>query len=174
MKLQKIVLFALALLLLLALNFAAVYGYFYRFVFDIPAEPDIAGIEGYQDAVALSINEKHADTGLNRYILVRTAAGETRLLALQGSLYFKDRYHYLPDRALSIPDERPYSVTARTMNESVLITIDAENRVALHESAAVWPAPLDMLYTYLPMILLVAEILIGVMIHRAQKKKKAS
>lgn len=174
MKIKKILPFALALLLLLALNYFAVYGCFYRFVFSVPAEPDVTSIEGYQGAVALSINEKHAGTGLNRYVLVWTAAGETRLLALQGSLYFKDRYRYLPDHALPIPDERPYSVTARTMNESVLITIDAENRLALHESAAVWPAPLDMLYTYLPFLLLAAEVFLGVLIHRAQKRKKAS
>jgi len=80
MKLQKIVLFALALLLLLALNFAAVYGCLYQFVFTFPLDGDPALLgEEYRGAKVLSVSERDPRILSGRYLLVRTAAGETRL-----------------------------------------------------------------------------------------------
>lgn len=174
MKAWKILLVAAACILLLVLNFAVVYCCFYQFVFNFTAEQDIAQLgEEFQGASVLGMHLDSGGWGGNWYLLVKMASGETRLLAMQGSQYFANRYCYLPDHTLLIPDERPYSCTARTTNDAVIIYIDAGNRLQTRESAAGYPVLLDSLYSYLPFLLFIAELALGGITVYLRKKRAA-
>lgn len=174
MKVLRALLIAAAIVLMLLLNTAAVYGFFYHFVYNVTPEQDIARLdEAYRDADILEMHLDPNGWGQNWYLLVQLTSGETRLLAMQGSQYFTNRYCYLPKSTLQIPAERPYSCTVRTQTETVLISIDAENHLETREGTAHYPAPLDTLYSYLPFLLFAAELAIGGIVIHIRKKRKS-
>lgn len=175
MKVAKALLIALAIILLLILNLAAAYGFFYQFVYTFVPEQEIAELgEEYQGALVLGmfLNRGSAE---NCYVLVQMASGETRLLCMQGSQYFLNRYLYLKDRVMQVPEERPYSCTVRTHNETTILHIDASNQLTTREKVAGFPTPLDALYSYLPFLLFIPELILGgVVIHVRQKRKDSA
>lgn len=173
MKIKKILLLVSALLLLLLMNFSVVYGCFCQFIFRFRMDDDLTKFgEEYRGAELLATGAKKPEGWENLFLLVRTASGEKRVIVLQGSIYFENRYCYLPSRTLSVPEQSLYFCTARSLNETAVLTVGKDFLVK-RENALSNPSPLDALYGILPFILLVAEILVGAAALRAKKKKTA-
>ncbi len=172
MKLQKIVLFALALLLLLALNFAAVYGCLYQFVFTFPLDGDPALLgEEYRGAKVLSVSERDPRILSGRYLLVRTAAGETRLLVMEDSGFFADRVRYLPEQTVAVPEERPFSCMVHVFSSTAEIQIDEGNQLQqTFFSGGGGPGAAERLSGLIPLALLGVEILVWVFVRRKGKQ----
>lgn len=174
MKAIKIPLVFLALLLLLLFNFAVVYGCFDQFVFRFQMDDDLAKFgEEYRGAERLASSAKAPDGWENLFLLVLTASGERRVIVLQGSRCFENRYCYLPSYTFAVPDESLYFCTARALNETASLSV-GRDFIAKRENTLSNPSPLDALYGCLPFALLVVELLFGAAVIRTRKKGKAS
>lgn len=173
MKWHKILLFTLALLLLLALNFAVVYGCLYQFVFTFPLDGDPALLgEEYQGAEVLSVSERDPRVLSGRYLLVRTAAGETRLLVMEDSAFFADRVRYLPEQTVAVPEERPFSCMVHVFASAAEIQIDKGNQLRqTFFSGGGGPGAIEMMSVLLPLALLGAELLVWMLLARRKGKQ---
>ncbi len=169
MTVKKFLLLMLAVLLLLVIDVAAIYGFFNQYVFDFPVDGDIAQLgDEYRDATVL--HDKIIDG--SRFLLVEMASGETRLLAMEGSGLHPDRYRYIPEGTQVIPDVRPYTCGVSAGNIVRLINIQGDWIRPL-EGGTVGRAFLDEVERALPYVLLALELsLWGLIAHFANKSRK--
>ena len=172
MTIKKFLLLILAVFLLLLINMAVVYGFFYQYVFNFPMDGDIAQLgDEYQGATVLH-DKSVIDT--ERYLLVELKSGETRLLPLQGCTLHPGRHRYVSAGMQVIPDVRPYTCTARTDNIVRVINIQGDWIRPL-EGGGFTYCFLETIEQALPCVLLVLELLIWWSIsHFVKKKQKAA
>lgn len=132
--LKKLQMFALAVLLLVMADLAAIYGFFYLCVFPVPAGDEIAHL-GAEYAGAAVLDRCDPAHEYFRYLLVEMPSGEIRVLALQESQNFEGRYRFAPDDTLYVPKQRPFVETMRTATGSSRIFITEDNGIRVFNVA---------------------------------------
>lgn len=168
MTVKKVLLFILAVFLLLMLNIAAITWYFYQRVYTFPLEGDITQLGGeYRDAVVLDRID-----GPDEYFLVKLPSGETRLLHLEGSIYFPDRYRYRQDNTVVVPQERPYECSISILNRTDTICIGAKDKLRMTGGMSNGETMLESVYRTLPFALLALELLVWWLLYRFIKRKR--
>lgn len=168
--LKKVLLFVLVIFLLVLLNFAAVFWYFYQYVYTFPLDGDISRLgKEYQDATILS--DRHGPDS-DRYLLVETASGKIHLLVLQHSTFYRNRYRYLPGSTVVVPQERPYKSTVRTESTVNYVTITPGNTILIGDPTPRDYSFIDTLQQLLPYGLLALELFIWRLISSYRKKQR--
>lgn len=166
---KKICFFIFVVFMLVITNFIGVHWLFYQYIFCFSLKSDIdrLGME-YQGAIVL---DDSVSEGENRYMLVKTVRGETRLIAMESSIFYPGRYRYSPGSTMIIPDERPYNCTVRTSNSIRFIRVDASDRVRVLEGMG-GASYIEMIQRILPFVLLAMELLVFAFVYQIVKKKR--
>lgn len=137
-------------------DFALVLGYFYFFVYNVPEQADPTQLDDrYQNGSVVNVQ----DLNDNRYILMRTSAGELHLLALEKCAFY-DRFHYSPKYTVTVPEKRPYTASIRLPDGEAAVTVDSADVLTVQNQQTENPPFQLLLQTLLPVLLLCIEIVL--------------